>query len=131
MIGYRLDSSGRSQTRHVVQTRQEEVADDRRLYCCAVCQQAITSESAAVAIDSEHSHLKINPDGRKFFIQCFSSAAGCRKVGELTGYFSWFAGYSWQFAHCGQCGAQLGWFFSGSDPFFGLIKEQLVSCHNA
>ncbi|WP_455220661.1 cereblon family protein [Kaarinaea lacus] len=128
MLDYRFDASGKFQASNVVQAKQEDIDPNKAQYCCAVCHQKITSESTAINVDGEHTHIKINPDGRKFLLRCFSSAMGCRKAGEPTAYFSWFAGYHWQFAQCAQCGAQLGWYFEGVNPFFGLIKEQLVRC---
>jgi hypothetical protein len=130
MIGYWFESTGHFQTKLVDQEKQQDIDDRAALYCCAVCHQKITSESAAISVEGEHAHVKINPDGRRFLLRCFSAVTGCRKSGEPTMYFSWFSGYRWQFVHCTQCGAQLGWFFNGKESFFALIKEQLIGCDN-
>lgn len=128
MIGYRFDASTKNQTRLANQAKQQGIDENAALYCCAVCHNKIASESAAMSVEGEHAHVKTNPDGRKFLVRCFSTVSGCSRTGELTAYYSWFAGYHWQFTHCAQCGAQLGWFFKGSNSFFALIKEQLIRC---
>jgi len=128
MLEYSLDASQKFQPTRVVHSSPDDVEPDKAQYCCAVCRQKITSASAAIAVEGEHTHAKINPDGRKFLLCCFSAATGCSKTGQLTAYHSWFSGFQWQFAQCVQCSTQLGWYFEGVNPFFGLIREQLVKC---
>ena len=130
MLSYRFDSSGKFQVRREALSKHKEIDETNAAYCCAVCQHVITSGSSAISVEGEHTHIKSNPNGRKFLLRCFSSAVGCAMSGDSTSYFSWFAGYKWQFAHCKECGAQIGWFFEGQGNFFGLIKEQLVRCDN-
>jgi hypothetical protein len=130
MVGYWFDTSRKLRITPVAQSEQEDIDENQPLYCCAVCHWKITSESCVISVAGGHLHVKTNPNGRKFLLRCFSSAAGCVNTGESTAYHSWFAGYLWQFAHCRQCGAQLGWFFNGGQSFYGLIKEQLVRCEN-
>jgi len=130
MNTYWFDTSVRYQVKQDTQSEQESVEKNQAVLCCAVCQHIITSGASAISVDGEHTHIKINPDGRKFLLRCFSTAPGCAMAGDPTSYFSWFAGYNWQFAHCNQCGAQMGWFYEGQSKFYGLIKEQLVRCDN-
>jgi len=130
MLEYSLDASGKFQPKRIVHSSQEDIEPNKVKYCCAVCHQMITSESTAITVEGEHTHVKINPDSRKFLLRCFSAATGCRQTGQLTAYHSWFAGFNWQFAQCVQCSTQLGWYFDGVKPFFGLITEQLITCNN-
>lgn len=130
MISYWFDTSGKFQVKHETQSKQKEIDENQATYCCAVCHQKITSEVSAICVEGEHEHLKFNPDGRKFLLCCFSSASGCVMSGDATSYFSWFPGNMWQFAHCRECGAQMGWYYEGQSKFYGLIKEQLVRCDN-
>lgn len=130
MLSYRFDASGKFQPKRVTQSKHKTVDEHNSAYCCAVCQHLITSGGSAIRVEGEHSHIKVNPDGRKFLLRCFSSAVGCAMSGDPTPNFSWFAGYKWQFAHCSECGAQMGWFYEGQSKFYGLIKEQLIRCDN-
>ena len=130
MLNYRFDASGKYQAKRDTKTKHKEVDESKSAYCCAVCQHIITSGGSAISVEGEHTHIKVNPDGRKFLLRCFSSATGCAVSGDLTSFYSWFAGYNWQFAYCRECGAQMGWFYEGQSKFYGLIKEQLVRCDN-
>jgi len=95
---------------------------------CSHCSTAITSRSQAVRVQGMHEHVFFNPAGIAFEIRCFRQAPGCLVQGNLTAEFSWFDDYSWQFATCSNCHAQLGWFFV-SEPrknsFFGLITNKV------
>lgn len=53
--------------------------------------------------------------------------------GAPTLEFSWFPGYTWQLALCGQCNAHLGWkFVAGPDSnlmprkFYGLAGRSIA-----
>ena len=100
-------------------------------WCCAVCRVHITDEAQRIRIDGEYEHHKINPQGQGFKFRCFQQAPGCARVGQLTMEHSWFSGYSWQFAFCAYCHTQLGWYFAGPHPFFGLINQNVVRCSDA
>ena len=97
-------------------------------YCCAICGALITDNRYAVPINGQQRYIKTNPDNHSFSFGCFSSASGCRTLGDYSDQHSWFSGYQWCFAHCKSCNAQLGWHFRGEQAFFGLILEQLVNC---
>jgi hypothetical protein len=71
----------------------------------------------------------MNPGGFLFHIGCFAEAVGCVVVGPDSLEYPWFAGFAWRCAHCGGCGAQLGWHFRNDDHttgFFGLVLDRLV-----
>ena len=71
-------------------------------------------------------HRRVNPLGIEYEFSCFSSAPGCRTVGGETDEHTWFAGYQWRIALCGQCRTHLGWRFRSPDnEFFGLIVARL------
>jgi hypothetical protein len=109
-----------------------EKADDdqtdlaRRPWCCRACAHPIASDAARAEIDGRHVHMRLNPAGVAFVFGAFSTAPGCAVVGAPTDEATWFAGCRWSFALCGQCGAHLGWSFSGAQQFFGLVLEKLV-----
>ncbi len=126
-----LDESGFEPDEDVDITAGDEDAPgdaSERVLCCAVCVAPITRRVHARAVFGQHEHDCVNQVGEVFHIGTFGRAEGCAVYGEATGEFSWFAGYRWRFAACGQCGAQLGWFFEddGEDAFFGLILDRLV-----
>ena len=94
---------------------------------CSQCSGAITTRDQAISVNGQHEHAYFNPAGIAFEIRCFRQAPGCLVQGEPTTEFSWFDGYSWQYATCSNCLAPLGWFFmSGKDSFFGLITSKVI-----
>jgi hypothetical protein len=93
---------------------------------CRACAHVITHVASRREVAGRHEHLRLNPSAFAFIFGCFSSAPGCLVNGEPTEEATWFAGCRWQYAHCGQCLAHLGWAFTGADSFFGLLLERLV-----
>jgi hypothetical protein len=93
---------------------------------CAACGHAVTRELDAIEVGGSHVHTRLNPLGVLFRFGCFGAAPGVRTSGEPSADHSWFAGCLWQYAHCGECGAHLGWTFSGAASFFGLVLERLA-----
>jgi hypothetical protein len=94
---------------------------------CSNCSAPITSGKEAVSVNGSHEHAFFNPAGIAFEIRCFKQAPGCLVQGDPTTEFSWFAGYRWQYATCGNCLTHLGWFFlSGNNSFFGLISDRVI-----
>jgi hypothetical protein len=101
-------------------------AKDERVLRCAVCAHTITTERARIEVSGAHVHTFVNPAGQEFTIGCFGEAPGCVGVGEVSAFWSWFSGHSWQAAACGRCGAHLGWLFrSAHRSFAGLILAAL------
>jgi len=97
-------------------------------WCCAVCKAFITDDACIVRVNGAHEHYKVNPQGHAFHFRSYKHAQGCLRVGQATAEYSWFSGCIWQFAHCANCHTQLGWYFAGSESFFGLIAGQIVRC---
>jgi hypothetical protein len=93
---------------------------------CKSCRFKITSLDHIIAINGEHKHTFTNPAGYTFEIGCFSSAAGCLVYGIPSLDYTWFKGFCWNFALCGNCASHLGWHYHSSDEnFFGLILKRL------
>jgi hypothetical protein len=101
--------------------------------CCAACLQAVTSNKERVEIQGGTEHVHINPHGLRFHIICYREAAGCVQEGTSTSLHTWFAGYDWCYAICGNCAGHLGWHYNapGRDRFYGLIKDRLVESRAA
>ncbi|HEX5057593.1 MAG TPA: cereblon family protein [Gammaproteobacteria bacterium] len=95
---------------------------------CAACLQTITSHRERFEIGGASEHFHTNPQGLRFHIICYREARGCRNMGEPTGLHTWFPGYDWCYALCGNCHAHLGWYYSAANGggFYGLIKDRLL-----
>ncbi len=97
----------------------------RRLRC-RVCRAVVTTEGHRIEVEGGHVHRRVNPAGFEFEFGCFDAAPGAVVLGEPTAEFSWFAGYTWEYAICRTCKAHLGWFFDGASPrFYALILNRL------
>jgi hypothetical protein len=104
---------------------QEGISPVEAIYC-KVCGRAVTGRAHKIAVNGSHTHTFFNPAGIVYELGCFAAAPGCHSAGEATSEFTWFAGYVWRFALCGQCNNHLGWFFETAElSFFGLILANL------
>jgi hypothetical protein len=96
------------------------------LYCCALCDHQVTSAAEEREVNNAFEHTLANPHGFFYTFGCFAEAPGCVREPESSTDFSWFAGYSWQIAHCAGCDCHLGWCFEAADDgFWGLILNRL------
>ncbi|MEO7091809.1 MAG: cereblon family protein, partial [Polyangiales bacterium] len=79
-----------------------------------------------IEMSGAHEHTFMNPAGIVHHVGCYGAAPGCAQVGATHEAFSWFPGWTWQIAVCGQCREHLGWIFRcGADQFHGLIIAAL------
>jgi hypothetical protein len=102
-------------------------AGEDQALLCRVCSSVITKPEEAITKNGLHEHVFFNPTGITFELRCFGRAKGCSLQGEPTSAFTWFAGYSWQYAICSTCLTHLGWRFqSDNDCFWGLIGNRLI-----
>ena len=95
----------------------------QRTVRCANCEADITEPQYAI---EPHEHTFRNPAGYSFHVVCYSTAPGAIEAGEPTTLATWFQGYAWTFALCGQCHRHIGWFYTGKDRFAGLIATRLI-----
>lgn len=73
-----------------------------------------------------HEHTFVNPAGIVHHLGCFVAAPGCAHVGSTEEAFSWFPGWTWQVAVCGNCKTHMGWIFRcAGEQFHGLILAVL------
>lgn len=103
-----------------------EQAPPARFWRCRRCLAAITTDDQRLEIDGRHVHLRLNPGAFAFLFGCFQSARGATPVGAPTDEATWFPGHRWQLSMCSDCGAHLGWSFSGPSAFVGLVLERLA-----
>jgi len=114
---------------HIVEDETKEKEPDIDKYIlCRQCLQVITSPAERIEMHGAHQHTFANPNGIVYQIGCFRSAVGCGYAGQPSYEFSWFKGYSWRVAVCGNCLFHLGWLFisPGSEGFNGLILDHLI-----
>lgn len=118
-------SSGDIQLEEEVKTSEDKNENPKIL--CANCKSPITSVKEKIEITSKHQHTFFNPQGFVYNIRCYKKAPGCMQYGYKTDEFTWFPGYAWQIALCGNCNIHLGWRYdSGSSTFYGLIFDKLL-----
>ncbi len=126
---YRIELTRQKNNRHKQKPQSGKKEKKEIPLICSHCSTPITSSSQAVRVLGLHEHVFFNPAGIAFEIRCYRQATGCLVQGNLTAEFSWFDDYSWQFATCGNCLAQLGWFFVSAkrkNSFFGLITSKVI-----
>ncbi|WP_319525554.1 cereblon family protein [uncultured Desulfosarcina sp.] len=94
---------------------------------CRRCLHEITSPVEIREINGAHTHTFANPEGIIFEIGCYRDARGCGYIGPPSTEFTWFSGYTWRIAVCGNCHSHLGWLFSAPDGrfFHGLITSRI------
>lgn len=93
---------------------------------CRACGHDVTRRRLAIEVSGAHDHTFRNPAGYSFHVVCFSDAPGCRADGIPTSEHTWFAGFEWNYAVCGNCTGHLGWWFIGGDrSFVGLIVTRV------
>ncbi len=110
-------------TEEVIHEKESKTGDE--YVVCVKCKELLANEQDAIEVEGQHIHTRINPIGIEYVIRCFRDAMGCSLAGEQYHADSWFAGYVWQLAECPHCKEHLGWLFSGSDHFYGLIRSRI------
>jgi len=127
-----FDASGSDpeKLKQVLEQDADDLPGKGRPLVCSRCGHAISTEAQRIDIAGAHSHTCTNPHGIVYRIGCFSAAPGCSEVGPVVREFSWFTGYRWQVAVCGNCQEHLGWYFRGEQPFYGLIHDRLSAADN-
>ena len=114
-----------------IETADEQKSDDEEEEAhivCRHCTHFLTQSSNRVSVDGAHTHVFSNPHGYVFEIVCFRNVTGVLHTGIITDDFSWFRGYGWRIAVCGNCRIHLGWGFSGDgrEPFHALIVKHIA-----
>ena len=94
---------------------------------CAMCSSVIGRVTDKIEINGAFDHHCTNPHGVSFHLGCFSQALGCALSGQRMAADTWFPGFRWRIASCGECQAHLGWYFdrAESDYFYGLILNRI------
>jgi hypothetical protein len=120
------DGQGQKLSGPVTTEKQVTQSEEGKAVVCRECGYTITVAEAVIPIAGSHTHTFFNPAGIVFEIICVSRAPGCAVFGAAGTEFSWFSGFTWRVALCGNCRTHLGWCFeSGDFSFFGLILKKL------
>ncbi len=104
---------------------------DNKEFRCATCGTFIASTAWLIAINGSHDHSFVNPSGIQCNFYTFSECENILVHERLYLEHSWFAGYGWRFAHCGQCLRHLGWKYDAVkrdrslEGFCGILIEAL------
>jgi len=115
----------RERDRRTAPARPEAPTDERALRCAA-CDHIISHDDYRIEMGGAHEHTFVNPHGFVHHIGCFALAPGCIHLGTTETAFSWFPGWTWQVAACGNCRAHLGWLYrNAGEQFHGLIVAAL------
>ncbi len=105
----------------------DELFQKKNMVLCAICRHIITSPEEVFSVKGNCDHTFVNPAGNKFRIRCFADAPGSVNSGELTNEYTWFPGYQWNYALCGNCFFHLGWFYqSDGNSFYGFIVDSII-----
>ena len=69
----------------------------------------------------------VNPYGVVHHFRCYGRALGCSTKGNAHHADTWFPGYRWKIATCGNCDDHLGWLFEATDSFYGLLVAKIIT----
>jgi len=120
------DRQGQGLSSPVSTEKQAVRSGEQKAVICRDCGYPITGADSVTSIDGSRTHTFFNPAGIVYEIICFNQAPGCVIQGAASTEFSWFSGFTWRVALCGNCRIHLGWLFeSGDSSFFGLILKTL------
>lgn len=96
------------------------------LLFCAACSHVIGHVADRIEVQGSFQHTCTNPYGYVHQFGCHREALGCAISGKPHAADSWFEGFSWRLAVCGNCNIHLGWLFEkASERFFGLILDRI------
>ena len=117
--------------RQTLDPRLRTLVDDEQrpkegLLFCAACSHVIGHVADRIEVRGAFAHTCTNPYGFVHRFGCHREAPGCAISGERQAADSWFEGFSWRLAVCGNCDVHLGWLFENdSRQFFGLILDRI------
>ncbi len=95
-------------------------------WLCAWCHNRVANERDRFRYEGRDEFAFSNPDRMCFVILTFLQTLGCRQAGVPTREHTWFPGHAWSYCLCDRCGQHLGWYYTGTQNFCGLIKDRLV-----
>lgn len=94
---------------------------------CWKCAHVLADAADTHEIHGGVEHEFSNPYGVVHRFRCYRHALGCSTKGSAYHADTWFPGYRWKLATCGNCDDHLGWLFEAGDSFFGLLVSKIVT----
>ena len=93
---------------------------------CVACSHVIGHVQDRFEVNGSFEHTCTNPYGYVHRFGCHREAHGCAISGKPQAADSWFQGFRWRLAACGNCDTHMGWLFEKSGThFFGLILDRI------
>ena len=93
---------------------------------CTACSHLVGHVEDRIEVNGSFVHTCTNPYGYVHHFGCHRDAPGCAIGGPPHSADSWFTGFRWRLATCGNCDMHLGWLFERSgDHFYGLILDRI------
>lgn len=104
----------------------EETRPKEGFLFCVACSHVIGHVSDRIEVNGSFEHTCANPYGYVHRFGCHREAHGCAISGDEHSADSWFLGFSWRLAVCGNCATHMGWLFEKTGShFFGLILDRI------
>lgn len=109
----------------------QESEEEKDFIYCGTCSSIIGRRTDRIDVNGSHDHRFTNPYGYQYHIGCFAEALGCSLSGAPEAADTWFYGYFWRLAACGDCQRHIGWYFDGANAdsgnrfFYGLILDRI------
>ena len=93
---------------------------------CTACSHLVGHVDDRIEVRGSFVHTCTNPYGYLHHFGCHRDAPGCAISGPPHSADSWFTGFRWRLATCGNCDTHLGWLFERSgEHFYGLILDRI------
>ena len=107
----------------------ERILEDNKgppseLLVCEICGYALADAASKMIVMGIHSHQLSTQQGQSLRFDCYSEAPGISVEGSSKKEHTPFPKYKCQPAFCAQCEEQMGWFFEGPRPFYGLLADR-------
>ena len=126
MSDQRDDQIGRDTDLGVAEVVKEDTRPKEGFLFCTACSHLVGHIQDRIEVNGSFLHTCTNPYGYVHHFGCHSDAHGCAISGRHHSADSWFKGFSWRLANCGNCDTHLGWLFEKpGEHFYGLILDRV------
>ena len=126
MSDERHDPVGHGTDLGIAEVVDEDTRGKEGFLFCTACSHLIGHVVDRIEVNGSFLHTCTNPYGYVHHFGCHSDAHGCAISGGHHAADSWFKGFSWRLANCGNCDTHLGWLFERpGEHFFGLILDRI------
>ncbi len=95
-------------------------------WLCALCLEPMAHDTERFFYQDRSEFRFDNPAGYTFHILTFLQVLGCVEITQPTLANTWFAGHSWSVCVCRCCRIHVGWRYTGTHNFYGLIRPRLI-----